>query len=1127
MILTKLKWFGFFALLLFFGILFSTLSVQAATYHVDYDNGSDTNNGSASTPWKTPWYAGTRVVPGDTVIVHARAGGAVYTSGTTAAAIQATVANTTWKAAPGEVVWISSTNNHSSNVYNTCGFCKTISIGAANVTIDGFYVWGNIHVGAGGDNSIIQNNDLSGGGDYQGFPAVIRTTGNPPNTTPTDWMENLLVRNNKIHDNLPAMAQGSGNDVLILTYGTKGMILENNEFYDGLNTGIKWKDRGNQMTARYNFFHNMPQGIEGDTQVGIDWSDIYQNVFINNGTAVSVANGAPNYFYVRNNTFYNNIRDIGYWQSTSQASHFWNNIHYHATGGNFLGFDSSNWTISDFDYIDYNDYYSGAGNTSWWVNGSSKGTTLSAWKSFLAGAGCTTGINCDENSITTNPNFLNSSGTFNQPADFKRTSYPANGRSSQVMGAYQTGTECIGLLSTCSGTLPPPPPPPSDTTAPSVSTGLSATAISQSQINLSWTASTDNVGVTGYRIYRAGTQIATTANTTYSNTGLTASTAYSYTVAAYDAAGNVSAQSSSASATTQAPTADITPPVRSSGAPSGSLPSSTTQTTLSLSTNETATCKYSTTANTSYASIPNTFSTTNSTNHSVLITGLSSGSAYSYYIRCQDQSNNSNPDDYLISFSVALAGGSSQLPSNLIGYWNFDEGSGLIANDSSSNNSGTLTNGPTWTTGKVNGAINFDGVNDMVDLGSPTIMDNLDPFTITMWILPNTLGGSSSGRLFNKATLTTEYKRTKLQTPNTFSSFITRANGIASTVAASDSITLGAWQFAAITFSSADGIRFYTAPSGGSVSETAYTSRSIGSGAPTDDSASNFIIGAFTSGSQAFNGKIDEVMIYNRILSLQELSSVSNYTGSVIPPPPPSDTTAPSVPTNLSATAISSTQINLSWIASTDNVGVTGYRIYRGGTQIGTSNTTSYSDTGLSPSTSYSYTVSAYDAANNVSAQSVSASATTQAPPVSTTSNVSFNLSLERNTTINSNSFTISIYNPGSSTAIYTATQNPTANSITLSSITIAPSTYDVKVSSPYYLSKKQTNISLTNNSTITIPTLPAGDLNQDNVINSLDYSMLSSKWFLSDPISDINKDTIVNSIDFSIMNRNWLKIGE
>src|SRR4029077_13543274 len=92
-----------------------------------------------------------------------------------------------------------------------------------------------------------------------------------------------------------------------------------------------------------------------------------------------------------------------------------------------------------------------------------------------------------------------------------------------------------------------------DTTAPSTPGSLTATAASTSQINLSWTASTDNVGVTGYRVYRAGTLIATVgAVTAYQNTGLTAATTYSYTVQAIDAAGNASGQSNAAAATTQA-----------------------------------------------------------------------------------------------------------------------------------------------------------------------------------------------------------------------------------------------------------------------------------------------------------------------------------------------------------------------------------------------------------------------------------------------------------------------------------------------------------------------------------------------------------------------------------------------
>jgi chitodextrinase len=110
---------------------------------------------------------------------------------------------------------------------------------------------------------------------------------------------------------------------------------------------------------------------------------------------------------------------------------------------------------------------------------------------------------------------------------------------------------------TTSTTPTPPPPSPgpaADTTAPSVPTGLSVTASSSTQINLSWTAATDNVGVTGYNVFRNATQVGTSATTSYQDTGLSAGTAYSYTVSAYDAAGNASAQSSSVSVTTPAAT---------------------------------------------------------------------------------------------------------------------------------------------------------------------------------------------------------------------------------------------------------------------------------------------------------------------------------------------------------------------------------------------------------------------------------------------------------------------------------------------------------------------------------------------------------------------------------------------
>lgn len=110
-------------------------------------------------------------------------------------------------------------------------------------------------------------------------------------------------------------------------------------------------------------------------------------------------------------------------------------------------------------------------------------------------------------------------------------------------------------------------------------------------------------------------------------------------------------------------------------------------------------------------------------------------------------------------------------------------------------------------------------------------------------------------------------------------------------------------------------------------------------------------------------------------------SALSNTATTTTPQAP--DTEAPTAPTNLVAGVASSSQINLSWNASTDNIGVSGYNIYRNGSAnpIATVTTTTFGDAGLAASTSYSYTVKAKDSAENISGSSNTASATTLPPP--------------------------------------------------------------------------------------------------------------------------------------------------
>ena len=101
---------------------------------------------------------------------------------------------------------------------------------------------------------------------------------------------------------------------------------------------------------------------------------------------------------------------------------------------------------------------------------------------------------------------------------------------------------------------------------------------------------------------------------------------------------------------------DSTPPIISNGQPSGDIAPSI-QTTLSVSTNENATCKYSTTAGVDFNAVLNEFSTTGTRAHSQLLGNLQDNTSYSYYVRCQDAAGNANDSDYPVSFTVLEADG--------------------------------------------------------------------------------------------------------------------------------------------------------------------------------------------------------------------------------------------------------------------------------------------------------------------------------------------------------------------------------------------------------------------------------------------------------------------------------------
>lgn len=134
-----------------------------------------------------------------------------------------------------------------------------------------------------------------------------------------------------------------------------------------------------------------------------------------------------------------------------------------------------------------------------------------------------------------------------------------------------------------------------------------------------------------------------------------------------------------------------------------------------------------------------------------------------------------------------------------------------------------------------------------------------------------------------------------------------------------------------------------------------------------------------------------QVQASDRASNVSAKSAVSTVTVGPGGTPPPADITAPSVPMNLAVTATSSYQASATCTAATDNVAVTGYKWYKDGIVVSTTTTPAATITGLTPSKTYSFTVTAIDAAGNESAHSTAVSVTTPAATTPVTTSVSFN----------------------------------------------------------------------------------------------------------------------------------------
>ena len=355
-------------------------------------------------------------------------------------------------------------------------------------------------------------------------------------------------------------------------------------------------------------------------------------------------------------------------------------------------------------------------------------------------------------------------------------------------------------------------------------------------------------------------------------------------------------------------------------------------------------------------------------------------------------------DELRISNVARYTGATYTVPSaaftvdaNTLGLWHFDEGTGTTAADATAHGSaGTLLNGPVWVAGCPfgGGSVNQPPV---VNLTSPV---NGSTYTALATVPLAATASDPDGNIVRvEFWRGTTMLNADSDSPYAYSwtgvaagSYALRAvaydnQGATSTSTASNiTVSAPANQPPSVNLTSPVNGSTYTAPANITLTATASdpdgtvaavrfyrgtTLLNVGSAAPYTYTWTGVSSGTYSLYATATDNQ-------------GAVSTSSVVTVTVYAPAP--DTTPPSVPTNLALVSKSSVAALISWTASTDNVGVAGYRVYRNGVAVGTAAAVMYLDIGLTPATTYQYTVAAYDAAGNQSAQSAPLSVVTDPP---------------------------------------------------------------------------------------------------------------------------------------------------
>jgi len=499
-------------------------------YYVDtnHPSASDSNPGTEALPWKTIQKAANTLVAGDTAYIKQ----GTYTGLVSPKNSGSAGAFITYSAYPG---------HEQKAILNGSGFRIT---GKSYIKVSGFKIQ-EVLTGSSRGIDIVgpaSNITISGNYIYHTFSSCIAVWGRVyPTVAPDASVTGLIIENNKVEK----CNDGAFNEMITVANGIDGFEIRNNEVLNAVAHG------------------NGGEGI--DAKLGVKNGKIYGNRVHNLqriGIYIDGANRYATNIEVFNNLVYNNTNSEGINIGKEEPGGIvdgvkvYNNIVY-GNGRNGIVLyrhpDDDGVNMRNITIINNTTYNNGlqTGHNAGGITISYSTAQNVVVRNNIAYKNSdfqiSTNAGTVDHNLITDPLFMNEAGRdfhlkSGSPAidavsvgapttDYDGVSRPQG--TAFDIGAYEYRSSS------------------SDTTPPSVPTNLSATAVSSSQINLAWSASTDNIGVTGYNVYRGGIPIATVAGTSYQNTtGLSPSTIYTYTVAAYDAAGNTSTQSASTSATT-------------------------------------------------------------------------------------------------------------------------------------------------------------------------------------------------------------------------------------------------------------------------------------------------------------------------------------------------------------------------------------------------------------------------------------------------------------------------------------------------------------------------------------------------------------------------------------------------